>query len=263
MLKETFLEIVNVSFSYGDSLVLKNITLSVEAGEFISLIGPNGSGKTTLLKIILGLLCPTKGEVFLQGKPVLSYPSKEKAQRIAYVSQEPLLTFPLTTKELVSLGRYPYSSRVKPVEQDRLAIENALRLTDTLSLKDRKFTSMSGGEKQKVVVARALAQSSCLLLLDEPKAHLDIFFKLEILKTLKELCKEKKLTVVTVSHDLNLVSLFADKVTLLKSGQLQAFGKVGEVLNEKSVKETFGVKVVASKDSESDVLYFFLRKPRP
>lgn len=261
MLKDTFLEIMDVTFSYGDSLVLKNITLSVEAGEFISLIGPNGSGKTTLLKIILGLLCPTEGEVLLEGKPVLSYPSKEKARRIAYVSQEPLLTFPLTTKELVSLGRYPYSSRLKHAEQDRLAVENALRLTDALPLKDRKFASMSGGEKQKVLLARALAQSSRLLLFDEPTAHLDIFFQLQILKTLKKLCMEKRLAVVTVFHDLNLVSPFADKVMLIKSGQLRAFGRVEEVLNEKSVKETFGVDVVARRDAESSVLYFFPRKP--
>ncbi|MFQ5851274.1 MAG: ABC transporter ATP-binding protein [Candidatus Binatia bacterium] len=263
MSKDTLLEIRNVSFCYENALVLKNITLSFEAGEFVSVIGPNGSGKTTLLKIILGLLRPTEGEVLLYGNPLLSYSSKEIARNIAYVSQEPLLTFPLTIYELVSLGRYPYSSLFKPARQDQQAVEDALRLTDALSSKDRKFTTLSGGEKQKALVARALAQSSRLLVLDEPTAHLDVYFQLQILKTLKKLCTEKQLAVVTVFHDLHLVSLFADKALLLKSGQLRAFGRVEEVLNEKSIKEAFGVDLIPRRDAESDTLYFFLRKSPP
>lgn len=260
--KGTALEANSISFGYGKALVLKNVGFSFQRGEFAALVGPNGSGKTTLLKIILGTLSPIEGEVLLDGKPVLSYPLKERAKKIAYVSQQPFFSFPLTVLELVSLGRYPYESRFqrKPEEQ---AIEEALSVTDSFSLRERKLTSLSGGEKQKVLISRALAQSRHLLLMDEPTVHLDLYFQLQILKTLKEICREKGLTVVAVLHDLNLVSLFADRVLLLKAGELHAFGKTQEVVNERNIKEAFGVEVVARKDPEIDTWYFLPRKPQP
>ena len=257
----TILQARNISFGYEKALVLKNIGFSIQGGDFVALIGPNGSGKTTLLKVILGTLSPMEGEVQLDGKSVLSYAAKERAKKIGYVSQEPVFTFPLTVLELVSLGRYVHSNRFKQRPEDGQAVEDALRLTDSSPLRERKFTTLSGGERQKVLIARALAQTSYLLLMDEPTVHLDIYFQLQILNTLKEICREKKLTIIAVLHDLNLISLFADKALLLKSGELIAFGKVEEVLNENSIKEAFGVEVAARKDAENDTLYFFLRKP--
>lgn len=259
----TTLQARNISFGYEKALVLKNIGFSIQGGDFVAIIGPNGSGKTTLLKIILGTLSPMEGDVLLDGKPVLSYTARERAKKIGYVSQEPIFTFPLTVLELVSLGRYAHSSRFKQRPEDGQAVEDALRQTDSFNLRERKFTTLSGGERQKVLIARALAQTSRFLLMDEPTVHLDIYFQLQILKTLKEICREKKSTVVAVLHDLNLISLFADKALLLKSGECLAFGKVEEVLNEYSIKEAFGVEVATRKEAESETLYFFLRKPLP
>lgn len=259
----TILQARNISFCYEKNLVLKNIAFSIQGGDFVAIIGPNGSGKTTLLKIILGTLSPMEGDVLLDGKPVLSYAAKERAKKIGYVSQEPIFTFPLTVLELVSLGRYVHSNRFKQSPEDGQAVEDALRQTDSFNLRERKFTTLSGGERQKVLIARTLAQTSHLLLMDEPTVHLDIYFQLQILNSLKELCREKKSTIVAVLHDLNLISLFADKVLLLKSGECLAFGKVDEVLNESSIKEAFGVEVETRKEAESETLYFFLRKPLP
>ena len=257
----TILRARNISFGYEKTLVLKNIDFSIRGGDFVALIGPNGSGKTTLLKIILGTLSPMEGEVQLDGKPVLSYAAKERAKKIGYVSQEPVFTFPLTVLELVSLGRYAHSNRFKQRPEDEQAVEDALRQTDSFALRERKFTTLSGGERQKVLIARTLAQTSHLLLMDEPTVHLDIYFQLQILNSLKEICREKKSTIVAVLHDLNLISLFADKALLLKSGECLAFGKVEEVLNKSSIKEAFGVEVATRKEAESETLYFFLRKP--
>ena len=259
--KNTALQANRISFGYGKGLVLKNVGFSIQRGDFVALIGPNGSGKTTILKILLGTLAPIEGEVLLGGKPLRSYPLKERAKEIAYVSQQPFFSFPLTVLELVSLGRYPYGSRFKHAAEDGPVVEQALALTDSCSLKERKFTTLSGGEKQKVLISRALAQTSHLLLLDEPTVHLDLYFQLEILKGLKKTCRQNNLTVVAVLHDLNLVSLFADKALLLKSGELHSFGKTQQVVNEKNIKEVFGIEVVARKDPEADAWHFLPRKP--
>ncbi|MBI2210387.1 MAG: ABC transporter ATP-binding protein [Deltaproteobacteria bacterium] len=263
MERNIVLQVNNVSFAYERALVLKNIAFSIRQGEFMALIGPNGSGKTTLLKIILGTLIAREGEIWLDGKPVLSYPPKERAKKMSYVSQQAVAGFPLTVEELVSLGRYPHEERFGRKPGEPQAVEDALRLTDSLPLKERKFTALSGGEKQKVLIARALAQTSYLLLLDEPTVHLDLYFQLQVLNSLKRLCAEGKSTVVAVMHDLNLISLFADKVLLLKSGEALAFGKVSEVLNEGSMEEAFGVKVAVTEDSQTGAVYYLPRKPPP
>jgi iron complex transport system ATP-binding protein len=257
------LEVDSVSFAYEEALVLKDIAFSTRHGDFMALVGPNGSGKTTLLKIILGTLIPRRGEVRLDGKAVLSYPPKERAKKMSYVSQQPFPGFPLTVQELVSLGRYPHEERFRQKPAETQAVEDALRFTDSLPLRVRKFTSLSGGERQKVLIARALAQTSYLLLLDEPTLHLDLYFQLEILNSLKRLCSEGRSTVVAVLHDLNLVSLFADKVLLLKSGEPIAFGTAGEVMNKGSLKDAFGVEVAVTQDSESGAVYYLPRRPRP
>jgi len=256
----TVLQVDNLSFAYEKALVLKNIAFSVRRGDFMALIGPNGSGKTTLLKTILGALVPSEGEIWLDGKALSSYPPKERAKKMAYVSQQPLAGFPLTVREMVSLGRYPHEERFHPEAEEGRVVEEALRLTDAQPLSGRKFTALSGGEKQKVLIARALAQTPYLLLLDEPTVHLDLYFQVQILNSLKTLCSEGKSTVVAVLHDLNLVSLFADKVLLLKSGEPVAFGKVDEVMSVERTRDAFGVEVTVIKDSQTGSVYYL---PRP
>ena len=250
-----------VSFSYENKAVLTDITFSIGAGELVALLGPNGSGKTTLLKILLGLLTPSAGSVTLDAKPLTSYAPKERAQQIAYVSQQPELSFPLTAFELVTLGRYPHSPRGGLSSVDRLAVETALDRTDAKDLSQRKFNTLSGGEKQKVLIARALAQNARILLLDEPTLHLDLYYQLQILTALRTLCIEQKVTVITVLHDVNLVSLFADKALLLSAGSLRADGPVADVVNEASIKNFLGVDMTAITGDDSRTRYFVPRDP--
>jgi iron complex transport system ATP-binding protein len=250
-----------MSFGYNGGLLLKDVSFSIAAGELIALVGPNGSGKTTLLKILLGLLAPNSGAVTLHGQPLSSYQPKVRAKSIAYVSQQPALKFPLTVRELVSLGRYPHGRRGSESDSDKLAVSNALERTAANDLSDRRFKTLSGGEKQKVLIARALAQSARVLLLDEPTLHLDLNFQLQILSALRRLCVDEGITVISVLHDVNLVSLFADQALLLSGGALRGFGPVSEVINEASIKELLDVDMTAIAGNDSRTRYFVPQDP--
>src|SRR5262245_57429196 len=260
MTRQITIETQGVSFSYEQKQVLRDITFSVGPGELIALIGPNGSGKTTLLRLLLGFLSPSAGIVALSDKPLSSYTVKERAKKIAYVSQQPPLSFPLTVFELVALGRYPHAARFGADPADNLAVERALADTNTAELRDRNFSSLSGGEKQKVLIARALAQSARILLLDEPTLHLDLFYQLQILAALTKLCVEQGVAAITVLHDVNLASLFADKALMLKGGAIGAFGPIAEVIDETSIKDLLGVEMTAITDTRAGPRYFVPRR---
>lgn len=261
MIPKIATETRDLSFGYENRLVLTNLSFAIGTGELVALIGPNGSGKTTLLKLLLGLLPPKTGQVLLHDQPLHSYPMKERAKTIAYVSQQPALTFPLTSFELVSLGRYPHASRFNFSSADVAAVETAMQETNSEHLRDRRFNTLSGGEKQKILIARALAQSARVLLLDEPTLHLDLYYQLQILTALKHLCTQQRMTVISVLHDVNLVSLFADKALLLSGGTLRAFGPVAEVVNETNLRELLGVDMKAAVDAETGIRYFVPRDP--
>jgi iron complex transport system ATP-binding protein len=255
------IEAVDLCFGYDGAVTLKSVGFSACPGEMIALIGPNGSGKTTLLKLLLGLLQPSSGTIALFDSPLSAYPSRERAKLIAYVSQQPASSFPLTVFELVALGRYPYAPRFGLSDGDRLAVAEALELTASQHLSARPFASLSGGEQQKVLIARALAQSARILLLDEPTLHLDLYYQLQILGALKRLCLKQRVTVLTVLHDVNLALLFADKALLLSEGAQRAFGPIAEVVNEANIKEILGVEMKAAADAETGVRYFVPRNP--
>jgi len=255
------MEVRALSFSYDGSVVLTNISFAIASGELVAMIGPNGSGKTTLLKILLGLLEPACGEVTLQGRPLSTFEPKARAKIIAYVSQQPPLSFPLTVRELVALGRYPHGGRGKESPADVLAIAKALKNTAIEHLCDRQFNTLSGGEKQKVLIARALAQSAQIILLDEPTLHLDLYYQLQILSGLKWLCVAERITVITVLHDVNLVSVFADKALLLSGGELRDFGPVADVINEQSIKELLDVDMTLITGNDARTRYFVPRRP--
>lgn len=255
------LELEKISFGYRGEPLLQDISFSVSAGQLVALIGPNGSGKTTLLKIMLGLLTPKGGTVTMLGQPLPSYAPKARAKTIAYVSQQPALNFPLTVRELVSLGRYPHGGRGRESNADIQAIDDALERTGAKELCHRQFNSLSGGEKQKVLIARALAQAAKILLLDEPTLHLDLNFQLQILASLRRLCLDQNITVITVLHDVNLVSLFADRALLLSAGTLRGYGPLAEVLTEASIKELLEVDMSAIAASDTRPRYFVPRDP--
>ena len=256
------IEARNLSFTYENGLALKDITFALGEGELMALIGPNGSGKTTLLKLLLGFLRPSAGRVELFDTPLPSHTPKERAKRIAYVSQHSVSSFPLTVFEFVALGRYPHASRFGLAGEDLAAVEEALDRTASKPLATRLFPTLSGGEQQKVLIARALAQAARIILLDEPTLHLDLNYQLQILGALKKLCVEKRVAIITVLHDLNLVSLFADKALLLKAGKPRAFGAVTEVVTESEVKDLLGVDIKPLADTETGVRYFVPRIPR-
>lgn len=253
------IQAVSLSFGYEGGHVLNHLSFNVGAGEIVALLGANGSGKTTLLKLLLGLLAPSSGTIAIFNAPLSSYAPKERAKQIAYVSQQPASSFPLTVFDLVALGRYPYAARFGPSAADRSAVEQALEHTDSKHLSARGFATLSGGEQQKVLIARALAQSAKILLLDEPTLHLDLRYQLELLAALKALCAEQRLTVVAVLHDINLVSMFADKALLLGAGKLRAFGPVHEVVTEDNIREFLAVNIKTMTDPESGVRYFVPR----
>ena len=253
------IELCGVGFRYGEDDILSAISGAIRTGQLIALIGPNGSGKTTLLRLMLGLLRPTVGEVKLLGRSVSSYSPLERARRIAYVAQQPVLSFPLTVEDLVRLGRFPHGDRSVFSVQDATAVAAALAKTDSAGLAMRPFNVLSGGEKQKVLIARALAQTTQILLLDEPTLHLDLFFQLQVLRTLKQLCVDQQTTVVTVLHDMNLVMQFADSALLLKNGKCLAFGAVSEVINETAIRDLLGVELETIHDEDSERRYFIPR----
>jgi iron complex transport system ATP-binding protein len=248
------LRIRHVSFSYFDGLVLRDIDLSVEAGERVGLLGPNGSGKTTLLKLASGLLRPTQGEVYLGDLSLHQLTRREIAQKVAVVPQQLEMPFSFRVGEMVMLGRTPFVKALSGEgETDRQAVRQALVLTNTEALANRTFNELSGGERQKVILAMALAQEPKLLLLDEPTVHLDVNHQVEILELIKGLNSENGITVVAAMHDLNLAALYFDRLVLLKEGAIFADGSPAEVLTEDIIHQVYLTPVLVHKHPSADV----------
>ncbi len=238
------LQIQRISFSYLDAQVLHNINLSIKAGEMVGLLGPNGSGKTTLIKLASGVLKPGQGEIKLNGANLGRLSRKSIARSIAVVPQQFNIPFAFTTTEVVTLGRTPFlRAFAEEGEVDRQFISNALELVGISDLKERRFDELSGGERQKVILAMALAQQPKLLLLDEPIVHLDITHQVEILELVRRLNVERGLTIIAAMHDLNLASLYFDRLILLKEGRVSADGTPAQVLTEDIIKKVFSASV--------------------
>ncbi len=238
------LQIQQVYFSYLDGLVLHNINLSIKDGEMVGLLGPNGSGKTTLIKLASGVLKPNQGEIKLDGSSLGRLSRKVIARSVAVVPQQFNIPFAFTTTEVVMLGRTPFF-RVFAGESevDKQFVYNALELVGISELKERRFDELSGGERQKVILAMALAQQPKLLLLDEPTVHLDITHQVEILGLVRRLNFERGLTVIAAMHDLNLASLYFNRLILLKEGKVSADGTPAQVLTEDGIREVFSASV--------------------
>jgi len=238
------LQIKQVGFSYLNGSVLSNINLTIKAGEMVGLLGPNGSGKTTLLKLASGILPPGQGEIWLDGHRTTQWRRQEMARNIAVVPQHFHIPFAFTVNEVVALGRIPFARPFAgETRQDKQVIAHAMQITGIQELASRRFDELSGGERQKVILAMALAQQPRLLLLDEPTVHLDITHQIEILELVRELNAEQKITIVTAIHDLNLASLYFDRLILLKEGQIKADGTPAQVLTAASIKEVFSASV--------------------
>ena len=236
--------IKGVSFSYLNGFSLRHIDLKVERGEMVALIGPNGSGKTTLIKLAAGVLPPEHGAVLLDGVSLKSLSRREIAQRTAVVPQYFHMPFAFTVGEVVMLGRTPFIRAFSgETERDHNLARRAMELIGIEPFSNRTFNELSGGERQKAILAMALAQEPKLLLLDEPTAHLDINHQVELLGLVKGLNREQGGTVVGAIHDLNLAALYFDRLVLLKEGAIFTEGSPSTVLTGKTIHDVFGASV--------------------
>jgi len=241
------LKVNNLYGGYLKSPVLKDISFEIKEQDFVGIIGPNGSGKSTLLKILSRTLVPQKGEILLDGEHIRNYPLKQFCRKVAFVPQNTGVNFSFTVLEIVLMGRIPYLKRMQfETRHDFEIAENALRLTDTLSLKDKLIDQLSAGERQRVIIARALAQEPTLLLLDEPTSHLDIGHQIQILDLLKKLNREQKLTIAVVIHDLNLAGEYCNRMILLNEGAIFKQGAPVEVLTYQNIEKVYKTIVVVN-----------------
>ncbi|GAA0934269.1 ABC transporter ATP-binding protein [Pseudonocardia zijingensis] len=230
----------DISFSYGETLVLSDAALVARSGETVGLIGPNGSGKTTLLRVLHGAIRPETATISLDGTPLREFSGRQLARRIAVVAQENPSEIPMTVADMVLLGRSPLqTSFQRYTAADHRAAAAALRRVGARGLADREFRSLSGGERQRVLIARALAQEADHLLLDEPTNHLDVRYQHEVLGLVRAL----DLTTVVVLHDLNLAARYCDRLVLLHRGKVVAAGDPGEVLTPEVLEPVYDVAV--------------------
>ena len=232
-------EMKHISGGYGKTQILDDISLQIEPGEIVTVLGPNGCGKSTLLRIAGRLQRPFSGTVLFDEKDLFSIPGKKLAKRMAILTQSAEIPSGMTVEELVSLGRYPFRETSSERKKHVLA---ALEDTEIISLRNRFVASLSGGERQRARLAMTLAQSPELLLLDEPTTFLDIKCQFEILELIRKLNRERNISVLMVLHDLSLASVFSDRMLLLKDGKIYLSGAPEAVMKPEIIREVFGIE---------------------
>ena len=245
-----------VAYGVREKQILNGIDFYVNEGEFVGIIGPNGSGKSTFLKNVYKVLRPQSGEITLMGRDLLAMTNREMAQRMAVVVQERETSFDFTVEEVVMMGRQARKRLLeRDDEADRALVRDILAQTELLPLRERGFSTLSGGEKQRVLIARALAQQTALLILDEPTNHLDIKYQLQLMETVKRL----DATVVAAIHDLNLAALYCDRLYALKDGVVIGMGTPSELLTPEFLYETYEVRAEVSEGPDGCLRIFFMR----
>lgn len=237
------IEAAGLAAAYGSTRALDGLDASVAVGEVLALLGENGSGKSTFLKLVARILEPSGGRLCLEGRPLRELPRRETARRVAYVPQSAELVFPIRVLDLVLQGRAPYARNfAADSASDRLRAVEAMRACDVEGLAERDACALSGGERRRVFLARALAQEAAIWLLDEPTAGLDPRHRLEFLETLQRIRRERETTVVFVTHDIDLAAEVGDRILLLSRGRSLAQGTPAEVLTPERLALAFGVR---------------------
>lgn len=235
------LAIDNLTLAYGHTTVISGMSFGVNKGEMLGLIGPNGSGKSTLIKAISHVLKPKSGRIMLDGADISGISRPEMARHVGVVPQTPILPSSFSAFEIVLMGRNPHLGLLRyESEKDMEITYRAMERTGTLRFAERRIGELSGGEIQRVVIARVLAQQPETILLDEPTANLDISHQLEILDLIKNLCTGNHLTVVITVHDLNLAAQYCDRLLLINNGTLHALGKPHEVITTENIRVVYG-----------------------
>ncbi|KWW13008.1 MULTISPECIES: ABC transporter ATP-binding protein [Peribacillus] len=238
----SILRMENLETNYEKLTVFKNLNLEIKEGLVTTIIGPNGCGKSTLLKTIGRILKQKSGSVFLQGQDLHKIHTKEIAKQLSLLPQNPVAPAQLKVEELISYGRYPHRNNVnKLTKEDKETIEWAMDITKTVSFRNRQIANLSGGQRQKVWLAMALAQKTDILLLDEPTTYLDMAHQLEVLQIVEKLNKEQKITTVMVLHDINHASRFSHEIITMKEGEIIKIGPPSEIITPAILEEVFRI----------------------
>jgi len=257
------LNVDGVECRYGSVKVLEDVSLSVKGGDFVGILGPNGSGKTTLLKSISRILKPHKGTILLNETDIYSLKSVDVAKQLAVVPQETSIGFNFSALDIVLMGRNPHMKRFQmESEKDMAVARKVMNLTNIWHLAERPINELSGGEKQRVIIARALAQEPKILLLDEPLTHLDIMNQLEIMDLVKGLCVKEKLVVLAVFHDFNLAARYCNSAIMLKKGKIFAAGSLADVLTSENIKGVFNVDAIVKKHLVTNSIFVIPLSPQ-
>ena len=239
----TLLELGSIDFGYnGESVVLKDIDLEICNPQLISIIGPNGAGKTTLIHCINRILAPTRGTVLLDGEDVASFKAKDLAKKIGYIPYTSSDSFPMSVVDTVLMGRNPHR-KWNTMHEDMVVVERTLEMMDIKDLAMRPFNELSAGQRQRVMLARGLAQEPEVLLLDEPTSNLDIRHQMDVIRLLKKQSNERGLVVIMISHDINIAAKYSDNIIMMHDGTIYAVGTPKDVITEENMRKVYGVEV--------------------
>lgn len=256
---DALLKINNLSGGYHKERIINDISLEIKKGDFMGIIGPNGSGKTTLLRLMSRVLVPQEGNVALENKDINQMSLKEFCRKVAFVQQDTMVNFSFTVFEIVLMGRIPHLKRMQlETKQDFAIAEESLLMSDTAYLKEKRIDELSSGERQRVIIAKALTQEPVLLFLDEPTSHLDIGHQIQILDLLKKLNRDNGLTIVMVLHDLNLASEYCNRIVLLNGGRVFKEGSALEVLTYQNIEAVYKTVVVVNNNPITSKPYVVL-----
>ena len=246
----------DIKMEIGNNEILKGVSIDSKNKEFVGIIGPNGSGKSTLLKCIYRTLKPNGGCIMLGNTPISTMSVKESAKKLAVVAQHNYYNFDFSVEEVVLMGRTPHKKRLEPDHsKDYQIVNESLDKVGMLEFKNRSFSTLSGGEQQRVILARALAQQTPCLILDEPTNHLDIKYQLSLLNIVKDL----DLTIVAAIHDLNIAAMYCDRLFVMKNGKIVGSGTPQEVLTKEFIKEIYDIDVEIVNDSKGDMHILYSR----